>query len=381
MTLLLCSRACLPDKPKRRANLVACLQGLRSNGVRVVFLSNSGDQDWFDVAFAGTGVEFYRWPGRQRAGTLPAIADALRCTPNDILVLAACAEDVQMAKNGGGVLLAAGWSSDPRVTELGIQVARKTSALTELVTLLSRWNTGWYYTAEAPTYHLRSLSDASSHRYTSMNQQQFGRAITGIVKGGGGGLPALLALAARSLESGGLGSVLERAAYGIFPSSSSANDDTDVLSDFGHRLRTTVSKVHFARRGAPLLIRHTPSAKRSAGGQGDHRTDPTEQLLTLHVNPAYRGKLNGRHIVVIDDCLTYGTSFGVAAALLRRAGAADVTGVALGKFGNRTLGYDIDITGDPFQPLPPAAIGHVGQVPLAAAVSQEAQRSLIDLLA
>jgi hypothetical protein len=44
-------------------------------------------------------------------------------------------------------------------------------------------------------------------------------------------------------------------------------------------------------------------------------------------------------------------SFGVAAALLKAAGVASITGVALGKFGNQLNEYDIQITGDPFSPL------------------------------
>ena len=56
-------------------------------------------------------------------------------------------------------------------------------------------------------------------------------------------------------------------------------------------------------------------------------------------------------MIVVDDCTTYGVSFGVAAAFLRKAGAASVTGVALGKFGNQLRYYEIDIKTDPFQPV------------------------------
>ena len=43
----------------------------------------------------------------------------------------------------------------------------------------------------------------------------------------------------------------------------SANNDSEVLSDFTHRLRTTVSRVRFAERNQPLFIRHAHSIKRS----------------------------------------------------------------------------------------------------------------------
>ena len=127
-------------------------------------------------------------------------------------------------------------------------------------------------------------------------------------------------------------------------------DDTEVLSDFTHRLRTTVSKVRMAKKGEPLFIRHTASAKRSSGGGGD-RTDPTGQITTIHINPEYRGKLDGRHVIVVDDCTTYGVSFAVAAAFLKKAGASKVTGLALGKFGNQLRHYDIEINPDPYAPV------------------------------
>lgn len=56
-------------------------------------------------------------------------------------------------------------------------------------------------------------------------------------------------------------------------------------------------------------------------------------------------------MVLLDDCTTYGVSFGVAAALLREAGADGMTGVALGKFGNQLSFYDIELLDDPFAPV------------------------------
>lgn len=139
--------------------------------------------------------------------------------------------------------------------------------------------------------------------------------------------------------------------WGVYPSSCSDNDDTDVLCDFTHRLRTTVSRVRYAQRGAPLFIRHTPSVKRSRSGGSVDRTDPTGQIVSLHLNPAYAGRISGKHVIVVDDCTTYGVSFGVAAAFLNKAGAASVTGVALGKFGNQLRLYDIELLSDPYAPV------------------------------
>jgi hypothetical protein len=211
-----------------------------------------------------------------------------------------------------------------------------------------------------------------------LTQRQFADKVTTTVKNGGGRLNALLAIASRSLLVDGLanqGQLL----WGIYPSSKSANDDTDTLSDFTHRLRTTVSRVRIARRGCPLFIRHTAAAKRSAGAGGD-RTNPAGQIETLHLNPEYRRNVAGRHVVVIDDCATYGVSFGVAAAFLRKAGAQSVLGVALGKFGNQLSHYEITISTDPFAPV--VAGGYVvnGITKFAGTTSAQSQQILVQLI-
>jgi len=56
-------------------------------------------------------------------------------------------------------------------------------------------------------------------------------------------------------------------------------------------------------------------------------------------------------VIVIDDCTTYGASFGVAAAFLRKAGAASVHGIALGKFGSQLHHFKINLNSDPFAPI------------------------------
>jgi glutamine phosphoribosylpyrophosphate amidotransferase len=84
---------------------------------------------------------------------------------------------------------------------------------------------------------------------------------------------------------------------------------------------------------------------------GGDRNDPRSQLDTIHLNPEYRDKLAGKTVVIMDDYLTRGVSFGVSASLLQKAGAAKMIGVSMGKFGNASNVYSIEIQGDPFAPL------------------------------
>lgn len=78
--------------------------------------------------------------------------------------------------------------------------------------------------------------------------------------------------------------------------------------------------------------------------------------------------------------MTYGTSFGVAAALLKAAGAASITCIALGKFGNQDKSYDISITGIPGAPLTSSDYNINGISSITSVRSGNVQRSLVHLL-
>ncbi len=283
-----------------------------------------------------------------------------------------------MGKNGNAVLVAANWSKDPQVKALGIKVGHG-DELDQIIQLTGSWDGDWWYSGTATGYEVRVLGDLSTY-YKPADQEKFGNQLKVTVKNGGPQLNALLALTARSALIEGLGQ-LGNTLWGVFPSSSSDNRDTEVLSDFCHRLRTTVSKVRFCKKGQPLFIRHIASQKRSGGGVSD-RENPAEQLATLHVNPYYvaEDRLPGRNVVLIDDCMTCGTSFGVAAALLKAAGASTVTCIALGKFGNQERSYDITITGNPAAPLTSSDYTVNDISPISSKRSGDAQRSLVQLL-
>lgn len=333
-----------PDSGVVRALIDASKAG---NPVGVV--SNNPKPIWFDAAFAGTDVEFVQFKGRQSGQVITKISELFKKPTFDILVLAGSLDDIMMAKNGGAVLIGAGWSTDQKVRGLGINI-KSPAELLEVIELTEGWMGSWWYQADEEKYGIRALLDLSSYGRDDA-QVVFAKKLTATVKNGGNRLTALLIVCARSLLIEGVGSY-ESLFWSVYPSSNSANDDTDVLSYFTHRLRTTVSKVQVARYDEPLFIRHKPSVKRSLNRGGD-RTDPINQIVTLHLNPAYRKTIKDRIVVVIDDCTTYGVSFGVAAAFLKKAGASSVLGVALGKFGGAINYFDIEISTDPFEPIGP----------------------------
>jgi hypothetical protein len=354
------------------------LADVRAANNPVALVSNHREPAWFAPTFTTSGVQFLQVVGRQSGEIISVNAKKFSLNPHDVLVLAAKDEDVQMGKNGGAVLVAAGWATSPQVASLGIRVDNA-KQLQEVIDLTKGWPGQWWFSANGPKYGVRALADLSQYG-KNLPQQVFAQKLTQTVKNGGSRLNALLAVTARSLLTEGVATEKDLL-WGVYPSSSSTNQDAEILSDFTHRLRTTVSRVRFSKRGEPLFIRHRPSVRRSAGGATD-RTDPTDQLLTVHVNPFYRdkGRLAGKRVIVVDDCTTYGASFGVAAALLLKAGAASVTGVALGKFGSQLRAFDINILSSPYAPLLQAGFSVVSVSGFGGNTSTASQQNLQTLI-
>lgn len=356
--------------------LVKVLAETRAANNPVGLVSNGEEPEWFAEAFAGTAVQFLQCKGRQNGEVIARNAAKFKLNDHDVIVLAVKDEDVQMGKNGGAVLVAAGWSNAHQVMNLGIRVDDY-KQLREVIQLTASWRGEWWYKTDAVGYQVLALADLSEYG-KDITQQAFGKKLTATVKGGGSRLNALLAVTARSLLIAGLKD-MDGLMWGVYPSSSSSNTDEEVLSDFTHRLRTTVSRVHYSKRGEPLFVRHAPSSKRSKGGGGD-RTDPTEQIKTIHINPFYQGKIKGKNVVVVDDCTTYGVSFGVAAAFLVAAGAASVTGIALGKFGNQLRRYQITINVSPYQPVSDGGFKIVSQDWMQGTENRATQQNLLALI-
>lgn len=346
----------------------------KTNPVGIV--SNKEAPQWLSAAVEGTKIQVVKVQGRQSGAFIKQLAKKADVPTYNILCLTASDVDYQMGKNGGAILVAAGWAADAKAKSLGIKVDNAKELL-EVFTLSSEWNGSWWYSGDGKHYNVRALADLSSYG-PQIDQAAFSRKVTDAVKKGGGPLNALLTITARSLllEWGG-----ERKGvlFGVYPSSDPKNYNNEVLTDFTHRLRTTVSRVHHADRKEPLFIRHLRAPKRSAG-QGGNRLDPQNQVTTIHLNPYYKQSIVGKDVILIDDCTTYGLSFGVAAGFLYKAGAKSMTGIALGKFGGRLESFSVSIENDPFNKVWPAQYTLYEHVAFPGTAEQNAQRDLKNLI-
>lgn len=378
MLALITSPAALFLNGSLSSDMVKALKDVCALGHKVGVTSNHTKPAWFDQTFNGSDVKFLKTDARQNGEIIRNAADSLKISPHDILVLAIKPEDMQMAKNGQAMLIAAGWSPDRAIRGLGIKIASP-AELIELVKLTDGWSGHWWFEGDTAHYKARALADLSGFGNSiTASQKAFASKLTSTVKSGGPKLTALSLLASRSLLKDGIYDA-ESLLWGVYPSSKAVIGDAEVLSDFTHSLRTTVSLARFAKREEPLFIRHTPSEKRSLN-RGADRTDPVDQVTTLHLNPFYKTRLRNRNVVVVDDCTTWGLSFGVAAAFLKAGGAASVTGLALGKFGNTMKSYDILIKSDPFSPVQAHQFTHEQCQHFGGATDPRAQQALIRLM-
>lgn len=101
-----------------------------------------------------------------------------------------------------------------------------------------------------------------------------------------------------------------------------------------------------------LLLRHTGAPDTSLVRHKGGAVDPFTQLNTVRLNHERRAKIEGRHVVVVDDFCTDGNALECARNLLLAAGAARVTGIVLGKYGNSITVFspDAEYRWDPYAP-------------------------------
>jgi HAD superfamily hydrolase (TIGR01549 family) len=94
-----------------------------------------------------------------------------------------------------------------------------------------------------------------------------------------------------------------------------------------------------------LLVRHADAQKSQHAGSD---RNIYEQFKTIHVNPEYKGKIEGKTVAVMDDFTTEGYSLETARRMLLEAGAEKVIGLAIAKYGKRGAFTRIEESWDPF---------------------------------
>lgn len=343
--ILLSNRALWDEQAKRvRADVLLELQKLGQAGHAVFCVSNHAQPAWWSAC--GKVVQHRKVYGRQNGKFVSALvaANSGVLRHSDVVVLGTSEEDFLMAVNSRSILLACGWciDLDAKTKHYGVLVDAP-QRLEQVIGFLEDKHP-WYFHHHSAFLDVFSLTDAGTKYESDAQIKRLAQRLQSCLKNG---QPIYknafrLHLLSSLYTTDGFKSA---DVWSYYPSSDSNNSGQEIMTEFSELARTTFGK----RNRHPLLIRHRPSVKRHMSG-GD-RNDPRSQLETVHLNPDYRDKLAGKTVVVMDDYLTRGVSFGVCASLLQKAGAAKMIGVSMGKFGNASNVYNIEIQGDPFAPL------------------------------
>jgi phosphoribosylpyrophosphate synthetase len=327
--------------------IVDALKTAKTDGSRAILISNRRKPEWLDDRF--DFIEFLQRPGRQSGAAITRIVEFNRArglSYADVLVLGATDTDLQMAVNSQTLLIRCEW-----VSQLGQQIKRygvpfsKPQSIPQVIRLLEN-EAPWYFHYESDFLDIRALTNAGTYSEVDRDAIRLIKRLRECLKEGSRQHYKAFNL---HLLSGLCKTEIFREAHiwTYYPSSDSDNSGREMMAGF-----CTTSRETFKRQiHGPVFVRHKASPKRHIGAFGD-RTDPSSQLNTIHINPNYQGRLKGKTVVVMDDYLTYGVSFGVAAALLEKADASKVLCVAMGKFGDRAGLYNIRInTSNIYQPI------------------------------
>lgn len=313
-------------------------------GNHILLVSNHSRPVWLtpDMPY----IQFYGTASRQ-SGDIVAkiIADnkSKNIVKSEIIVLGAADADMQMASNATTLLVRPTWAKlEANMAKYGVEW-KDPSTLPALIDYLD--DTGpWFFVSPDPFLDIYCLTSAGTKYESNADYEKLANRMRWCLKDGQKELNSGLTLHLLSSIYATAG-FSDAKRWGFYPSSNSSNDLSETMAEFtrhaGHLFKRRVKE--------PLFIRHKASVKRHLVG-GD-RMDATSQVTTIHLNPYYKGKLKGETVVVLDDFLTYGLSFGVAAAFLKKAGAKKVIGVAMGKFGGVARRYQIEIEGDPYAPV------------------------------
>jgi len=349
--LILTSKSAIWDKSTNAPypGVVEALRSAKKEGCTTFVVSNHSRPTWLTGAL--DFIQFQRCgfkPPRQSGKIVQELIELNRkngLAESEIIILGADDEDMMMAVNSKTVLIRCEWAKPlgSRIANYGVPFVNP--GIIPVVLKLLEGNEPWYFVHSDEFLTVYAATNAGTRFEPDATMVRLVNALRGCLKSGSKELHKGFVL--HFLSSVYNTQIFREVdIWSYFPSSGSSNEGAEVMADFCDLARETYKK----RSNGPLFIRHKPSIKRHLGKCD--RTDPTSQLETVHLNPEYAGKLEGSTVAVLDDYLTYGVSFGVAAALLKKAGASKVVAVAMGKFGNCANLYDIEIKSDNvYQPL------------------------------
>lgn len=254
--------------------------------------------------------------------------------------------DWRTAINSGVAYVHASWAG-PQPGGTTCLTSAKPSGVVRLLDQFLLEPPRWTYSYDDPDerLHIRALLHAaddlpytSSHTFNLKDVFTYERSVK-IGKNEARDLLLLHALMSCYLE----GLLIHNSFFCVYPSSTPGQ----VSKPIAEYLKPAASLVHGYYRD-DLLIRASQGVDTSLErywakkeGRAPNISIAT-QAGTVHVNPSYKGKLNGRVVIVFDDFGTTGMSLDWARTLLNEAGASRVVMVTMGRYKSTHIRFDPD---------------------------------------
>jgi hypothetical protein len=250
-------------------------------------VSNRSKPEWLDDTF--DFIDFIECPNRQSGIVIPELIRQnpdLKLQHSEFIVLGASDHDLQMATNSKSLLIRCDWA------ELGETMGRygvpwdDPAALPALIHYLDD-ACPWYFVSPGEFLDVYALTNAGTHSETDWKIAGLITRLKRFLKDGIPGFKSGITLhllsslyATPAFEDVDL--------WSYYPSSASDNSGDEIMAELCRRAR----EIYKKRLSRPLFLRHTASPQRHVVG-GD-RDDPTSQLISVHLNPEYRGKIRGK---------------------------------------------------------------------------------------
>lgn len=329
--------------------IVSALSDINSSGCGIFLVSNRDKPRWLEKEFPFIIFQQCNYPFHRQNGKI--VYEIIKANEHqnlrhsDIVVLGTSEEDFLMAVNSQTLLFCGLWGNpvDDKIKKYGLAISAP-SEIPIIVRLLED-QIPWFFQYQSDSLGIYALSNAGTKIERDRDIIRLVERLRACLKSGDTGLSRYFKIHLLSSLSS-TEEFRDVDYWGFYPASDSTNKEEETIASYCELARISFKK----RTYGPLFIRHQPAEKRHISG--GLRTDPSSQIETIHINPKYKDRIYGKVVCVLDDYFTYGVSFGVSHALLKKAGASRVICVAMGKFGNCANLYDIDIqTDNVFEPI------------------------------
>lgn len=334
--LLLDLSGTLLNEGKAAAGTREMLSALNHLGMEIFLASNNPVRG--DVVKRELGMEPDRIlhpknvggkKGQKPGKFVGAVCSRLGIQPNEILYLGDNITDLTEAVNNNVIFFLAAWSNPG--FGYGIRV-QKPEGFPKVVEQFFLKSSLWYYTVDGYDGMGRSVTTRALLNPDTTK-------VTGIqdVLKRGARLPVL----ERDLSMHLLASVyLEglhiqpvKPVWCIYPGHD--GKQSRVLTRFA-----AMAAKLFSEQFLPtLIIRHTKARKSAYARTSGERITISNQLRTINLDPGLAARIEDRRVLVFDDYTTQAHSFETSRNFLLNAGAADVVGIAVGKYSGDYLAY------------------------------------------